>query len=121
MGEYLNYQQLLRDPKHKELWEKLSANKVGQLAQGVGTRITKEEAMNTINFIPKDHVPKDRMKDVTYGSFTCDYKPNKEEKWRTRLTARGDRINYPFNCGTPTTDMTLFKIIINSTISKKGV
>jgi len=57
---------------------------------------------------------------VTYGSFSCDYKPNKEEKWRTRLTAGGDRINFPGDCGTPTADMTLFKILLNSTISTKG-
>ncbi len=54
------------------------------------------------------------MKDVTYGSFRCDYKPNKDEKWHTRLTAGGDRINYPFDCGTPTADMTLFKIMEHS-------
>ncbi len=29
------------------------------------------------------------MKDMTYGSFSCDYKPNKEEKERTRLTVGG--------------------------------
>jgi hypothetical protein len=52
-----------------------------------------------------------------YGSFRCDYKPNKEEKERTRLTAGGNRINYPDNCGTPTADMTLFKILINSILS----
>ena len=57
------------------------------------------------------------MKDVTYGSFSCDFKPNKEEKERTRLTAGGDRINYPDDCGTPTADMTLFKILINSILS----
>ncbi len=79
-GEYLNYQQLLRHPKHKELWEKLAANEFSQLAQGVGNRIPKEEATNTINSISKDKVPKDRKIDVTYGSFSCDYKPNKEEK-----------------------------------------
>ncbi len=61
----------------------MAANKFGRLAQGVGTRILKEEATNTINFIPNDKVPKDRIKDVTYGSFSCDYKPNKEEKLRT--------------------------------------
>jgi hypothetical protein len=32
----------------------------------------------------------------------------------------GDRINYPFDCGTPTADMTLFKIILNSRILMKG-
>jgi len=29
----------------------------------------------------------------------------------------GDRINYPDDCGTPTADMTLFKILVNSIIS----
>ena len=65
----------------------------------------------------KDNVPFERMKDVTYGSFNCDYKPNKEEKERTRLTAGGDQINYPDDCGAPTADMTLFKILVNSIIS----
>jgi hypothetical protein len=37
----------------------------------------------------------DRRKDLTYGSFGCELKPNKKEKHRTRLTAGGDRINYP--------------------------
>jgi hypothetical protein len=43
--------------------------------------------------LKKDQVPKERAKDITYGSFSCDYKPNKEEKERTQLTAGGDRIN----------------------------
>ncbi len=55
-----------------------------------------------------------------YGRFSCNYKPNKEEKERTLLMARGDRINYPGDTGTPTTDMTPFKVILNSIISTKG-
>ncbi len=31
--------------------------------------------------------------------------------------AGGDRINYQDNCGTPTTDTILFKILVNSTLS----
>ncbi len=119
-GKFLNYQQLIKSPKHKELWTTLAANEFGRLAQGVGTRIPKDKATNTIFFIQKDQVPKDRTKDVTYGSFSCDFKPNKEEKYRTRRTAGGDRINFPGDCGTPTADMTLFKVILNSTISTKG-
>ncbi len=57
------------------------------------------------------------MKDIMYGSFSCDFKPNKEEKEHTRLTAGGNRINYPDDCGTPTADMILFKILINSILS----
>jgi hypothetical protein len=37
-----------------------------------------------------------------------------------RFTAGGDRVNYPGNAGTPTADMTLFKILLNSIISTKG-
>ena len=116
-GEYLNYRQLLKDPKHAKVWAHSAANEFGRLAQGVGTRI---KGTNTIHFIRKNQVPQDRAKDVTYGSFSCDFKPNKEEKERTRLTAGGDRINYPGDTGTPTADMTLFKIIMNSVISTKG-
>ena len=54
---------------------------------------------------------------MTYASFTCDYRPNKTETHRTRLTAGGDCINYPDDAGTPTADMTLFKIHANSIIS----
>jgi hypothetical protein len=116
-GEWLTYGQLLRDPKHRENWLHSAANKFGCLANGVGGHY---KETNTIFFINKSKVPYDRMKDVTYGSFRCNYKPNKEEKWRTRLTVGGDRINYPDNCGTPMADMLLFKILLNSIVSTKG-
>jgi hypothetical protein len=35
-GQWLNYRQLLRNPKHKEIWTKSAANEFGQLANGVG-------------------------------------------------------------------------------------
>jgi hypothetical protein len=74
-----------------------------------------------IKFIRKDQVPTKRMKDATYRSFSCNYKPNKEEKECTRLTVGGDRINYPDDCGTPTADMILFKILVNSILSMPKV
>ncbi len=117
-GEYLNYGQLIRDPKHRETWEQSAANEFGRLAQGLKDgRVT---GTNTIYFIHKDKVPNERRKDVTYGSFSCDMKPNKEGKYCTRLTAGGDRINYPDDVGTPTVDMTLFKCLMNSIISTPG-
>jgi hypothetical protein len=65
-GNYLNYRQLMRDPKRAKVWSESSANEFGQLAQRVGGRVT---GTNTIFFIQKDHVPIDRRKDVTYGSL----------------------------------------------------
>jgi hypothetical protein len=52
-----------------------------------------------------------------YGSFNCDFKPNKEEKECTSLTAGGDRIDYPGNCGTSMVDMILFKTLVNHILS----
>ena len=112
---YLNYRQLMRHPKYKEIWSKSSANEFGRLANGL--KDGRVKPTNTIRFIRKEDVPPDRMKDVTYGSFSCDLKLNKEEVNRTRLTMGGDRINYPDDCGTPTADMILFKIIVNSILS----
>jgi hypothetical protein len=76
-GAYLNYCQLIRNPKHKETWSRSAANEVGHLTQGVGGR---NKGTNTIFFIHKNQVPQDRIKDVTYRSFICNYKPNKTEK-----------------------------------------
>jgi hypothetical protein len=115
-GQYLNYQQLIHDPKLSKLWMKLLANKFGRLVQGVGGQV---KGANTIFFIHKDQVPKDREKDVLYGSFSYDMKPNTEEMECTRLTAGGNRINYPKDVGTPTANMTSVKMLLNSVISTK--
>jgi hypothetical protein len=91
------------------------ANEFGRLAQGL--KDGRVKGTNTIKFIHKDKVQEERMKDVTYRSFSCNFKPNKEEKECTRLTVGGDRINYPDDCGTPTVDMILFKILVNRVLS----
>jgi hypothetical protein len=84
----------------------------------VGDRVKGTDA---IRFTRKEQVPLNRRKDVTCGSFSCDMKPNKEEKDCTRLsTAGGDRINFPDDIGTPTAGMTLFKCMVNSIISTLG-
>jgi hypothetical protein len=68
-GNMLNYRQLVRHPKYKAQWKVSSANEFGRLANGVGGRIKKPT--NTIRFICEQDVPKDRRRDITYGSFTC--------------------------------------------------
>ena len=47
-------------------------------------------------------------------------KPNEKEEHCTRITAGGDRINYPEDVGTPMADITLVKTLFNSVISTKG-
>jgi hypothetical protein len=64
-----------------------------------------------------ENIPNDRK--ITYGKIVCDYKPHKREKERVRLTVGGDRLNYSGDIATSTTDITTFKILINSILSTK--
>ena len=110
----------MKHPKHKTIWNKSAAKEFGRQEQGVGGKESRVKPTNTIFFITYDQVPMDRRKDVTYGSFSCDLKTNKNETHRTRLTAGRDKINYPDDVGTPTAAMTLVKTFFNSVISTKG-
>jgi hypothetical protein len=116
-GKLMKYRQLITHPKYREVWMHSSANEFGRLAQGVGSRI---QGTNTIFFIHKHQVPTERWKDITYAKFVCELKPNKAEVHRTRLTVGGDKVHYPGDVGTPTADLTLVKMHINSVISTRG-
>jgi hypothetical protein len=116
-GKLLKYRQLITHPKYREVWMHSSANEFGRLAQGVGGRV---QGTNTIYFVHKHQVPSDRWKDITYAKFVCELKPNKKEVHRTRLTVGGDKVHYPGDVGTPTADLTLVKMHINSVVSTRG-
>ena len=87
------------------------------MAQGVGGQI---QGTNTIFFIHKHQVPADRWRDVTYAKFVCELKPNKKEIHQTRLTIGGNKVHYPGDVGTPTADLTLVKMHVNSVISTQN-
>ena len=86
-GKMLNYRQLRRDPKYKAKWNISAANKFECLANGVRGRI---KGTKTIKFIRKRDVPENRMQDVTYGSFVCTIRLEKDEKNCTRFVVGGD-------------------------------
>ncbi|KAL7483042.1 hypothetical protein ACHAW6_008693 [Cyclotella cf. meneghiniana] len=116
-GQLLEYRQLLRHPKHKEIWTRSAADEFGRLAQGIGGRV---EGTNTVEFIHKHEIPQDRFKDVTYIKFVCTIRTEKKDPYRTRATMGGNLINYPEDVGTPTANLLLIKLFLNSVISTKG-
>lgn len=116
-GKLLKYRQLLRHPKHRKEWSVSAANEFGRLANGVGGRV---KGTNTFNFINKSKIPKQRMKDITYGQFVCSIRPEKKEPLRVRLVVGGNKINYPGEVATPTAEMLVAKILLNSVVSTKG-
>ncbi len=87
-GELLEYRHLISNPKTKAVWAHSYGNEIGCLAQGMPGQ---NKGTNTIFFIPRDQVPRDRIKDMTYGLITCLVRPEKlDEPNRTRLVAGGD-------------------------------
>ena len=75
---------------------------------------------NTIFFILKEDLPAARWKYVMYGRIAVNYRPEKSDPNRVRITFGGDHINYPGDCGTPTADILTVKMLLNSVISTKG-
>jgi hypothetical protein len=112
-GQSLTCRKLIKHPKYKDVWKQSAANEFGRLAQGVGNCIS---GTNAIKFVNKGSIPVDRWQDITYVKFVCEYKPNKEEKERTRLAVGGDRVNYPDEVGTPTANLLPVKTHLNNVI-----
>ena len=85
-GEMLEYRHLIGRPKYKKEWGVSFGNEIGRLAQGMPGRV---EGTDTIHFIHKNQLPADRWKDVTYGRICCNFREQKQEKNRTRITVGG--------------------------------
>ena len=88
------------------------SNEWVRLAQGNDAGV---KHMDTITFIPKNDVPMENK--VMYASFVCNHRPLKDEKWRIRLVVGGDQLEYYSDPGSPATDLTETKILLNSVIS----
>ena len=110
-GKRMSIDELRQGPDSK-IWDQSLSNEWGRLAQGNDNNVPYTD---TIEFIYKHDVPPKR--DITYAQFVLDYRPLKPDKYRTRITVGGDKLTYPYDAGSPTTDLLESKILINSTIS----
>ena len=106
-GDLLEYRHLLKHPKYRDIWSKSFGTKIRRLAT----------TTKTIAFMSKAMISQNRRKDITYGRIVCDYRSEKKDPHRTRITMGGNLINYPNDCGTPTADLLTVKLMFNSIIS----
>ena len=111
-GASLEYRHLVKGPD-QVLWEKSFSNELGRLAQGIGTCMKSDT--DTIFFINHAAISKGRTS--TYGRLVATIRPHKAEKYRVRLTVRGNRIDYPSDVSTPTAELTTAKLLFNSVLS----
>ena len=116
-GDLMEYRHLLKNPKYSKIWSNAMGKEVGHLAQGLDGVV---EGTDTMDFIAKHDIPQDRWHDITYARIVCSYRPEKTDPNRVWLTVGGNKINYPGDCGTPTTDLLTVKLLLNSVISTPG-
>lgn len=116
-GEMLEYRHLIKRPKYRDTWSKAFGKEIGRLAQGQKGVV---EGTNALFFIPKSEVPPERGRDITYARICANYRPEKSDPNRIRITLGGNLVNYPGDVGTRTADMLTVKLLINSVISTQG-
>ena len=75
--------------KYCTVWMKIFDDELGRLTQG----IRDIPGTDTIMFIRRSDVPK--FCTVTYGRIVVNYRPQKKDPNRTRLTVGDGRIQYP--------------------------
>eukprot|EP00979_Chaetoceros_neogracilis_P016968 scaffold10166_cov289-Chaetoceros_neogracile.AAC.1 len=99
--------------KDKKHWEGGSFKELARLAQGSKRRSL--QGTDTIDFITRSEMPIDKK--PTYARVCANYREQKEDPYRVRITVGGDRIQYDGETFTPNADVTTAKILFNSVIS----
>jgi len=73
---------------------------------------------NTTHFI--DHRTKPAHKKATYARIVSEYRAQKSDPYRIRITVGGDQIHFAGETFTPNADIATSKVLFNSVISTPG-
>lgn len=114
-----SYKKLVEDPITKEIWSIGFGKEFGNMAQG--DDYTKTPGTDSIFVIAPENIkniPKDRV--ITYARIVVDFRPQKPDPNRVRMTAGGNLIKYPGELTTRTADLSTSKIIWNSVLSTEN-
>jgi len=91
---------------------------LGRLANGYKDETNGTGTLHYMTHEEIKNIPTDRT--VTYAKIVVDYRPQKEDPNRVRITVGGNLINYPFETTTRTADLITNKLLWNSTLSTPG-
>ena len=84
------YKQLIEDPLMQDIWSKAMCKELGRLCQG----LEETEGTDTMRFLDLEgikNIPIDRV--VTYARIMIDYRPQKKDPNRVRITTGGNLIS----------------------------
>jgi len=124
-GKLLEHKQLRRHPRLKKTWDTSYANELGRLCQGVGegTAGPKKQRVagtGTFRVINYDDIPQAKRSDICHTRVVCEYRADKDDPNRTRITLAGGHICVPYDVSTPTGSLELVKLMINSVLSREN-
>jgi hypothetical protein len=115
-GETISsYKKLMNDPATMEIWQTAFGKDFGGMAQGdnkTGQKGTNANAIFVMTHAEILLIPADRT--ITYARVVDDFRPQKADPHRIRITAGGNLINYPGKLTTQTADLTTSKLMWNS-------
>ena len=87
-----SYRKLLKIPLLRDVWVKVMCKELGNISQGFGDT----KGTNTVRFLTHAEIakiPSDCT--VTYARIVVDYRPQKDDPNRVRITVGGNLIDYP--------------------------
>ena len=101
LNKMAHYRDLIKHPNKAicEMWTESGENEFGRLFNGYGD----VKGLNVLEWIEWEEVP--RHKKVTYAQYTVAYRPEKEEQYRSRITAGGDQLDYDGDVSTSVSTM----------------
>ena len=115
-SQWMAYRDLIKhkNQKIRDRWNQAGLNEFGRLAQGFGD----VKGMDVITFIDRKDMPDGKQ--ATYARYVVDYRPEKDEPWRLRITCGGDKLDYYGDTTTHSATMETIKCQLNNIISTSG-
>ena len=112
-----NYKEIIKRPALRKLYVEAMCKELGRLSQGYGETM----GTNCVKWMaPEDipEIPQDLTK--THAKIVYDYRKQKADQNRVRITAGGNLIDYPHELTTRTSDLITTKLLWESVISTPG-
>ena len=109
----------MNNPATMEIWQTAFGKDFGGMAQGDNK--TGQKGTNAIFVMTHAEIlliPADRT--ITYARVVVEFRLQKIDPHRIRITAGGNLINYPGKLTTRTANLTTSKLMWNSVLSNEG-
>ncbi len=114
-----SYKKLMNDPATAEVWQTAFGKDFGGMAQGDNK--TGQKGTNAMFLMMREDIAHAHAagKFFTYANPVVNYRPQKEDPYRIRITAGGNLVTYEGNALVRTADLDMAKMHWNSVISTK--